>query len=477
MPFVGPFSLGGSLDPSQLPQLESRIAAKYPDAGGWQTYGPDSNNINALGFTSPYAPSPLFSGQPMSTVDAIFANQPKLVEGAGRVQPESVTAATAGVSTPGGGVLQAGLGAPPPLPTMGSGGGGVGGPGAAGTATGGTAGTASGATATGPATSGGMFSGGVGNAISNVGGMISAAQANSPTGQLSQSIGVNPTIGATLAGIVGNAALGPVVGPIAGLANTGLGLANTPSQPGSLAPGMFGQAFTGVPATAANQTIASPMAMTANAAGNFAGMSGQTAPGIGDATAMGMNAADVGNATTANSANAFSGALGEAATGEAATGEAAGNPGSPGSASGGVPGSGENSGVGGAVGEPAGDTAGDTGDAGGGDGGGGGGTVICTELWRQGLLEDVAYAADTRFAFTQPLEVLIGYRAWATPLVRIMRRSKLVTHGVALLALPWARHMAYVMGASERDSRLGAFVMRLGVPLCATLGRRRVLAA
>lgn len=92
-------------------------------------------------------------------------------------------------------------------------------------------------------------------------------------------------------------------------------------------------------------------------------------------------------------------------------------------------------------------------------------TVICTELHRQGLMDDATFARDDAFARAVDPDVRRGYLRWALPVVRGMRRSRAFTRLVWFVARPWAREMAY------GDSVIGRVIMRVGVPLCRLLGR------
>ena len=100
--------------------------------------------------------------------------------------------------------------------------------------------------------------------------------------------------------------------------------------------------------------------------------------------------------------------------------------------------------------------------------GGGGmfGTVVCTELNRQGLMSDALYEADCEFARTLPVEVITGYHVWAVPLVHWMQQSKTVTWLASLLAIPWAKEMAYRIGRRSKGSIVGKVVLFVGVPVC-----------
>ena len=111
-----------------------------------------------------------------------------------------------------------------------------------------------------------------------------------------------------------------------------------------------------------------------------------------------------------------------------------------------------------------------------GGGGGGGGKVICTELHRQGKLDDATMAADKKFgenvAQNDP-HTMIGYHCWALPIVRQMRKSKIITFIVSLLALPWAREMYFRQTGNGRGSYRGRVLMAFGIPVCRFIGRRR----
>lgn len=104
----------------------------------------------------------------------------------------------------------------------------------------------------------------------------------------------------------------------------------------------------------------------------------------------------------------------------------------------------------------------------------GGGKVICTELHRQGLLDDATFEADQEFGKfmreTYP-QVMIGYWTLALPVVALMQKSKLFTYLVSLIAKPWAKHMAYLMGVREKDHFVGRLIMTVGKPLCVAASR------
>ena len=111
---------------------------------------------------------------------------------------------------------------------------------------------------------------------------------------------------------------------------------------------------------------------------------------------------------------------------------------------------------------------------GGGGGGGGAGKVICTELHLQGKLDDATMAADREFGLavrdSDPY-TMIGYHVLALPIVRLMKKSSIVTNAVALLALPWAKEMYFKQTGEGKGSYRGRILMSLGIPLCRKVGR------
>jgi len=105
-----------------------------------------------------------------------------------------------------------------------------------------------------------------------------------------------------------------------------------------------------------------------------------------------------------------------------------------------------------------------------------GGKIICTELFRQGKMDKEIFAADNEFGLMmqdQQPEIHAGYIRWAKYVVPAMRKSPLVTKLVSLVALPWAKHMAFIMGVSKKDSLIGKLVMMIGLPICKILGKAK----
>ena len=94
------------------------------------------------------------------------------------------------------------------------------------------------------------------------------------------------------------------------------------------------------------------------------------------------------------------------------------------------------------------------------------GTVICTELYSQGFMDEETYLKDAEFGKKQDIEVIAGYHTWGIPLAKAMRNSRVVTWLVKPLALAWAEDM------SGKKNALGAFLNKIGIPICRFIGER-----
>lgn len=99
-----------------------------------------------------------------------------------------------------------------------------------------------------------------------------------------------------------------------------------------------------------------------------------------------------------------------------------------------------------------------------------GGTVICTELYHQGRLGKDIYDLDAEYGMTirsQMPHVYAGYIAWAPFVVKLMKRSQIITSIVSFFAIPWAHHMAYDC------SLFGRFINSIGIKICGFIGKMK----
>lgn len=105
-----------------------------------------------------------------------------------------------------------------------------------------------------------------------------------------------------------------------------------------------------------------------------------------------------------------------------------------------------------------------------------GGKVICTELYRQGLMHAQLYAADQDFGVMmrqKEPELMVGYWMLAVPVVKLMHRSEFFTQLVWFVVRPWAQEMAFQMKVTKRGSFIGKCMMKIGFPICRALGKMR----
>jgi hypothetical protein len=102
------------------------------------------------------------------------------------------------------------------------------------------------------------------------------------------------------------------------------------------------------------------------------------------------------------------------------------------------------------------------------------GKVLCTELHAQGLLDDEVYSSDKEmgeiFAYCEPL-VVIGYHAWAKPLVSLIKRSNLVVILLQPFIKAWAYEMHFIVTGNGKSTLLGSLLQKIGVPICKFIGK------
>ena len=97
------------------------------------------------------------------------------------------------------------------------------------------------------------------------------------------------------------------------------------------------------------------------------------------------------------------------------------------------------------------------------------GTVICTELYRQGLMDYKTYNLDSEYGIKLYLRnpnVIYGYHYMANPVVKLMKKSKVFTKIVSIPALNWANHIA-----GKKKSLFGYFCQIVGERFCGMVGK------
>lgn len=99
------------------------------------------------------------------------------------------------------------------------------------------------------------------------------------------------------------------------------------------------------------------------------------------------------------------------------------------------------------------------------------GTVLCHELYRQGYLPRKVLKYDEIYAdLAVDIETYIGYRFLADPVVRKMRKSKMLTLILKPFILSFAYTMANRLNKDIKVNRvrkfLGTMILKLGTPIC-----------
>ena len=112
-------------------------------------------------------------------------------------------------------------------------------------------------------------------------------------------------------------------------------------------------------------------------------------------------------------------------------------------------------------------------------GGGDADSVICQELYDQGLLEHSIYSLDEQFGEhirKHDSDLLEGYHTWAYDVVNAMRKSKTITHIVRIVSRPVIKHIAYKMGYPSK-TLLGAVMFNVGAFVCRRLAKKETVYA
>jgi hypothetical protein len=97
----------------------------------------------------------------------------------------------------------------------------------------------------------------------------------------------------------------------------------------------------------------------------------------------------------------------------------------------------------------------------------GGGHVICTELRRQGYIPESDFKGEVEYAtkFISQ-ETYLGYRIWAEPVVRVMRKSPALCRFLTPFIICMIQESSYRVGRKEKGSIIGSLIYMIGVPFC-----------
>lgn len=100
-----------------------------------------------------------------------------------------------------------------------------------------------------------------------------------------------------------------------------------------------------------------------------------------------------------------------------------------------------------------------------------GGKLLCTEIHRQGLLDDALFAGDLEYAKGVSEATKVGYWSWARPLTKKLKESKVLTKMVTPFVRAWATEMAFKTGFSQKGSVFGKIMCWTFEPACYLLGK------
>ena len=98
-------------------------------------------------------------------------------------------------------------------------------------------------------------------------------------------------------------------------------------------------------------------------------------------------------------------------------------------------------------------------------------SVICTELYRQGFIDEDLFGTVHKFTDTLPQEVRVGYYFWAVPVVSLMQRSKLFTLIVYKITLPIMEDMANRVSREYKHRKWARVLYNIGEKICKFLGK------
>lgn len=101
------------------------------------------------------------------------------------------------------------------------------------------------------------------------------------------------------------------------------------------------------------------------------------------------------------------------------------------------------------------------------------GTVICSELHRQGYITDEELKLDSSYRIKYiDNNTYIGYLSWATMVVELMQKSKIITRIIKPFGIGWAREMAHrIEPENHKGSFIGKVLLKWGVPICRCIGK------
>lgn len=102
----------------------------------------------------------------------------------------------------------------------------------------------------------------------------------------------------------------------------------------------------------------------------------------------------------------------------------------------------------------------------------GGATVICTELHRQGYLDDNVFKLDGLYRYKHiDNDDYDNYLEWGTPVAEWMKESPMLTKIIKPFGIAWAKSMAHKMDSRYPRNKLGEWVEKIGIPISNFIGK------
>ncbi len=106
----------------------------------------------------------------------------------------------------------------------------------------------------------------------------------------------------------------------------------------------------------------------------------------------------------------------------------------------------------------------------GGGGKGGAGRVICTYYFQKGDISREYWIADMAFTLSFDDQTVRGYHAWAIPMVRAIKKSKVLAAIWKPIAVHRANEIAYQMGLRDKPDYFGKLVRLVLEPMSKLIG-------
>jgi len=102
--------------------------------------------------------------------------------------------------------------------------------------------------------------------------------------------------------------------------------------------------------------------------------------------------------------------------------------------------------------------------------------ALCSHYMMRGWLDREIWRADTRYSMTLPLEMRVGYQAWAKPVSHWLKSDAPARPFIERLLWPvirgWSYEMAHRHGAVSRGSFVGKIALATLGPISSAIGRR-----